>query len=295
MENINVGEKYSYTDGREVTVVQVIEKTKRAEVKSGNWNPFWVDYDELKPIDKHWKGSIGFPYSTDEDHKTIVMHHPEYGDITINPELDKYSKMDLFKDQVEEAKKILDYVIIPVIPKTNEHMKNKSIATVKNSVEYTCFLATCPHCQHENSYTFDKEGNQVTEFFEFEDVKNPPIMAREQTSISERVWDFNNNVDAVVECLEKNGFVKIEEDIHKLVVDNNDECFIYKLVIDDTAECFCTVDKILVTFRMVFNNNSDSFIDKCALVHIQSVEEMELILRRVYELRHFVKKGTYER
>ena len=45
---IIVGELYVYKDGRTVKVVQKIEKTKRVEVIIGDWNPFWINFEELK-------------------------------------------------------------------------------------------------------------------------------------------------------------------------------------------------------------------------------------------------------
>lgn len=42
-----VGNYYYYKDGREVKVIQLVDKLKRAEVIIGEWNPFWVNYSDL--------------------------------------------------------------------------------------------------------------------------------------------------------------------------------------------------------------------------------------------------------
>jgi hypothetical protein len=47
-----VGKLYTYTrDGRQVKVVQVIEKTLRVEiVDESGWNPFFVNFSELSEL-----------------------------------------------------------------------------------------------------------------------------------------------------------------------------------------------------------------------------------------------------
>ncbi len=41
---------YNYKDGRKVKVIQVIIKTRRAEVIIGEWNPFWVNFTDLSNL-----------------------------------------------------------------------------------------------------------------------------------------------------------------------------------------------------------------------------------------------------
>lgn len=44
---IIVGNSYRHKDGRIVKVVQKNDKTRRVEVIIGEWNPFWVNYEDL--------------------------------------------------------------------------------------------------------------------------------------------------------------------------------------------------------------------------------------------------------
>ena len=46
--DIIVGKTYKYKDGRMVKVVQKNDKTQRADVIIGEWNPFWVNYADLE-------------------------------------------------------------------------------------------------------------------------------------------------------------------------------------------------------------------------------------------------------
>ena len=47
---ISIGSTYKLSDGRSVKVIQKNDKTNRAEVIIGKYNPFWVNYSNLKAI-----------------------------------------------------------------------------------------------------------------------------------------------------------------------------------------------------------------------------------------------------
>lgn len=40
----------NYKDSRVLKVVQIDEKRKRIELIEGEWNPFWCNYSDVKPL-----------------------------------------------------------------------------------------------------------------------------------------------------------------------------------------------------------------------------------------------------
>lgn len=50
-EIIEAGKFYIYKENRPVKVVQSDVKRQRAEIIEGEWNPFWVNYSSLKPLE----------------------------------------------------------------------------------------------------------------------------------------------------------------------------------------------------------------------------------------------------
>lgn len=83
---------------------------------------------------------------------------------------------------------------------------------------------------------------------------------------------MNNNIQAVVEVVERYGFKKTKDNSYKLVLDK--------------ANYFCKVDRHLVSFRMTFTKSPDIFIDICYLHGIQNKEEIEFVFQKLYNLRY---------
>ena len=53
IDQLYIGGFYKYKrDGRIVKITQIIYKTKRVEVIIGDWNPFWLNFDDLEKINK---------------------------------------------------------------------------------------------------------------------------------------------------------------------------------------------------------------------------------------------------
>lgn len=120
--------------------------------------------------------------------------------------------------------------------------------------------------------------------------KNKVLMeSKEQVFVDYNVWNIHNNIDAVIECLNKYGFIKTDEIIHNSA---NKEWIEhrYKLVMKE-ASYFCSISKVLVVFDMSFNRDeSGRRFNICNLHNIQIAEDLEFIFKRIYQFRHFVKK-----